>query len=113
MAFNVNLEMMNKGIAKITLSGELDASTAPAFRTEVEKAAAQGARRLVLMMKDLEYIASAGLRVLVFSKQKMGSGVDIYVVGAQEQVMDTIRKTGLHHSVAMLDEYDASEIENI
>jgi anti-anti-sigma factor len=113
MAFSVNLEMMSKGIAKITLSGELDANTAPAFRAEVEKAAAQGAKRLVLMMKDLEYIASAGLRVLVFSRQKMGPNVDVYVVSAQEQVMDTIQKTGLHHSVSMLGEYDAAEIENI
>ena len=35
MAFNVTLEMTDKGIAKITLFGELDASVAPAFRTEI------------------------------------------------------------------------------
>ena len=39
MAFNVTLEMTDKDIAKITLSGELDASVAPAFKTEIEKAA--------------------------------------------------------------------------
>jgi len=111
MAFEISFEMLDKGIAKITLAGELDASTAPQFQKEVEKAAQQKARRLVLVVGALEYIASAGLRVLVFAKQKMGSAVDVYVVGAQEQVMETIRKTGLHNSVTTLKAYDAAVIE--
>lgn len=113
MAFDVSLDMTDQGIAKMTLSGELDASVAPAFRAEIESAAAQQAKRLVLLMHDLEYMASAGLRALVFAKQKMGGDVDIYVVGAQESVVETIRMTGFHYSVVMLDEYDAAEIENL
>ena len=111
MALDIRFEMLDKGIAKVILAGELDASTAPQFQKEVEKAAQQKAKRLVLVVTDLEYIASAGLRVLVFAKQKMGSMVDVYVVGAQEQVMETIRKTGLHNSVVSLKEYDAAVIE--
>ena len=110
MAFNATLEITGN-IAKITLSGELDASTAKIFQEKVEEAAKQDLTKLVLMMEDLEYMASAGLRVLVFSKQKMGSDVDIYVVSPQEMVMDTIRKTGFHHSVTMLDEYDPAQVD--
>ncbi|NEP89545.1 MAG: anti-sigma factor antagonist [Okeania sp. SIO2C2] len=112
MAFEATLETTN-GIAKITLSGELDGSTAPAFKKKVEEAAAENSKRLVLMMNDLEYMASAGLRVLIFSKQKMGTGVDIYMVGVQEMVLDTIKKTGFDQSIYLLDEYDAAKIENI
>jgi anti-anti-sigma factor len=112
MAFNATLTI-DSGIAKIIMAGELDASMAPVFQGEVEKAAAQKAKRLVLLMSELEYIASAGLRALVFAKQKMGPGVDIYVVGAQQQVMDTIQMTGFDRSVIALETYDAGMIENI
>ncbi len=113
MAFNATLEMIEKSIAKITLSGELDASAAPILKTEVENAASQGAKRLVLLMENLDYMASAGLRVLIFAKQKMGADVDVYVVGAQDMVKDTIEKTGFHHSVVMMESYDPDRIENI
>lgn len=112
MAFNATLTV-DSGIAKLTMSGELDANMAPVFQREVEQAAAQKAKRLVLLMSDLEYIASAGLRALVFAKQKMGPGVDIYVVGAQQQVMDTIQMTGFDRSIIALDTYDARTIENV
>lgn len=110
MAFNATLEITDD-IAEISLSGELDGSTAKVFQEKVEEAAKQDLTKLVLIMKDLEYMASAGLRVLVFSKQKMGSNVDIYVVSPQEMVLDTIEKTGFHHSVIVLDEYNPAQIQ--
>ena len=110
MTFTATLESTPK-IAKIALSGSLDASTAPVFKAEVEKAAAQGVKSLVLLMQDLNYMASAGLRVLIYTKQKMGVDATIYIVGAQEMVRDTLEKTGYDQSVVMLDEYDAAQIE--
>ncbi len=112
MGFSARTEV-SEGIAKITLSGELDASAAPAFKTEIEKAAAQHPRRVALLVGDLEYIASAGLRVLIFAKQKLGGDVDIYVVGAQQPVAETLQMTGFDYSVVMLKEYDAAQIEAV
>ncbi|MBD2772701.1 anti-sigma factor antagonist [Iningainema tapete] len=109
MTFNATLET-NNDIAKITLSGELDASTAPVFKEKVEEAATQNVKRLVLLAQDLEYMSSAGLRVLIFAKQKMGAKVEIYIVGAQEMVKDTIEHTGFHYSVVMLDEYNVQHV---
>ena len=104
MAFNATLQMDN-GTAMITLAGELDAGVAQAFRDTIEQAAAQNASRLVLLMQELEYMSSAGLRVLVFAKQKMSSSVDIYVVGAQEYVVNTLEKVGLDNSLIIQETY--------
>ena len=112
MAFKSTLEIVNN-VAKITLVGELDAAAAPAFRTDVENAAAAKVKAVALLMKDLEYMASAGLRALVFAKQKMGSQVEIYMIALQEPVMETITMTGFQNSVTFLDEYDVVTIEGV
>ncbi len=112
MAFSADLE--TKGVvAIIKLKGELDASTAPTFKESVEKASAASIKRLVLDMQGLEYMASAGLRVLIFAKQKMGADADIYLIAPQEMVLETIEKTGYSQSVIILDEYDAAQIETV
>lgn len=102
MAFTATLEIVDD-VAKITLVGELDAKTAPDLQVQVVKAAEANIKKLVLLVQKLEYMASAGLRVLLFSKQKMGAEVDIYIVGAQESVLDTLQKTGFYQSVIIVD----------
>ncbi|MDZ4769610.1 MAG: anti-sigma factor antagonist [Chloroflexota bacterium] len=104
MAFDAKLEIQND-VATITLTGELDASVAGDFRNKIEEAAAQKVTRLVLMLDGLEYMSSAGLRTLVFAKQKMGQSVQIYVIGASEAVSEPIHQTGFHYSVIMMDTY--------
>ena len=112
MSFNVTSQFEN-GIAQFTLVGELDAAAAGTFREAIEQGAAKQPKRVVLMVSGLSYMASAGLRTLVFAKQKMGAQVDIYVVGVQEAVRETLEMTGFQHSVVMLDTYDAADIENV
>ena len=109
MTFTAILAATANDTATITLSGELDASTAPIFKQEVDKVASLNVKRLVLLLQDLEYMASAGLRVLIYAKQKLGLDTDLYVVGAQETVLDTLTKTGFVNSVFVVD--DESEIE--
>ncbi len=104
MAFSSTLEKTNN-TAVITLVGELDAASAPVFKSEVERAAGPDIQRLVLMMGGLDYIASAGLRVLIFAKQKMGPNVDVYVIAPQAQVLDTLQKTGFDRSCIVQETY--------
>ena len=113
MAFDATFEMTANGVAKITLTGELDASVATEFRTKVEEAHTQGAKRVALMLAGLDYIASAGIRVLVFARQKMGADVEIFAVSPTAQVNETIEMTGLHYSLKVLPSYDAAVIEAI
>ncbi len=105
MNLTTTLETINN-TAKIILSGELDGSNAQQFKSKIEEAVILKPSCLILLMKDLDYMASAGLRILIFAKQKMGKEVDIYIVDAQEIVLDTIKKTGFHHSVIIVDNED-------
>ncbi|MDF7819913.1 anti-sigma factor antagonist [Runella sp. MFBS21] len=106
MDFTITSEVVDK-VAKLTLSGELDSLSARVFQKEIEKVALESPTELVLDMENLAFMSSAGLRVLIFSKQKIGVGLTIYVVKPQESIVDTLEKTGLHHSVNIVDQYPA------
>jgi anti-anti-sigma factor len=107
MSFNATTQIDN-AIATITLTGDLDASSAQAFRDQIDIAAQSSPQRIVLLASGLDYMASAGLRVLVFAKQKLGSEVDIYLVAPQELVLETLQKTGFDQSVIIVDDYDTA-----
>jgi anti-anti-sigma factor len=102
MGFKVTVEE-SRGSASITLVGELDAASAPQFKEAIEQAALGTPERLVLRMEELEFMASAGLRVLIFARQKMGAGVALYVVGCRGPVLNTLKMSGFHHSVFLQD----------
>lgn len=104
MAFNVTTEKVNDDV-RITLTGELDASVAGQFKDAIEQASAQNPKRLILFMNELEFMASAGLRVLVFAKQKMGTNVSIYVIGSKGPVRNTLEMSGFHQSVYIQDTF--------
>jgi anti-anti-sigma factor len=105
MSLTVNSEVAN-GVAKITLTGEVDSATAPKFKEEVDKAVQSSPKEIVFFMKDLSYMSSAGLRVIVFAKQKLGVNVPVYIVKPQEMIIETLKMTGLLQSVTIVDEYN-------
>lgn len=104
MALNIVIDE-RPGEATIDLAGELDAASAPRFKEAIEKVAEAKPQRLVLVMDKLEFLASAGLRVLIFARQKMGSGVSLYVIGSRGPVLSTLQMSGFHHSVHLQDTY--------
>ncbi|MCP1386214.1 anti-sigma factor antagonist [Runella salmonicolor] len=104
MDFTITSEVVDK-VAKLKLAGELDSLSARVFQKEIEKVALESPTELVLDLENLSFMSSAGLRVLIFSKQKMGVGLTIYIVKPQEIIVDTLEKTGLQHSVNIVDQY--------
>jgi len=90
---------------KITLQGRLDASNAPALSEEISKHKGKTINEMIFLTKDLEYISSAGIRVIVFSKQKVGENSKIFLIGASETVLDVIKMTGLANFMIVQDKY--------
>ncbi len=105
MAFSMTSEIKD-GVGIISLNGSLDASSAPQLQAAVQQDVNAHVQKLVLNVKDLEYIASAGLRAILFAKQKMGSAADIYLIAPQEQVLHTLEISGFDQAVIIQDEYN-------
>lgn len=101
--FSINYE--NK-VVKVTLSGSLDAKHAPALSDKIKKLIGKDVEKIVFLAKDLEYISSAGLRVIIFSKQKIGTDIKLYMVGANEDVLDVIRMSGIDNIMEITDTYE-------
>ena len=63
----------------IVLKKRLDQSNAGALMEELRTLSGKGVKRMEFHCDELEYISSAGIRAMVFSKQKIDRGVDIEV----------------------------------
>ncbi len=103
MALNATLGMREE-TAIIVLDGDLDAATAPILQEKVERAAEHNPNRLVFDMTKLAYLSSAGLRQLVYARQKMDDSVHVVLVGANDRVTQTIRLVGFDQSVTFSDQ---------
>lgn len=85
----------NKEGSKLTISleGRLDTTTAPELEAEL-KTAVEGIDDLVFDLKDLAYISSAGLRVLLSAQKIMNKQGKMVITGANEEIMEIFDVTG-------------------
>ena len=77
----------------IKLVGRLDTTTAPALDKTINEDIA-GTKNLVLDVKELEYISSAGLRVLLGAQKRMQKIGSMKVINVCEAVMEVFEMTG-------------------
>ena len=82
------------GNITFTLSGELNTQTAPELSSEYSRFKST-AEHILLDMKNLSYITSAGLRVLLTMEQDMeDKGGSLVLTGVNEEVMEVFELTG-------------------
>ena len=77
----------------IKLVGRLDTTTAPALDKTINNDI-EDTQNLVLDFKSLEYISSAGLRVLLSAQKKMQKQGSMKVTNVCEDVMEVFEMTG-------------------
>jgi anti-anti-sigma factor len=92
-------------VLKVELAGRLDATNAEGLQNELKKFTGQKVAKLVFMAKDLEYISSAGLRVIIFAKQKVGVDAHLFLVAAPDAILNVIKMSGLDNFMTILDTY--------
>ena len=93
------------GVAKIELLGRLDAVNAPQLQEELKKLVGSPVNRIVFLANNLEYISSAGLRVIIFAKQKIGVNAEVYLIGASEAILSVVKMSGLDNFMFFQDTY--------
>jgi anti-sigma B factor antagonist len=77
----------------IALQGRLDTATAPELE-EVIRSSLDGVTELVLDLKELDYISSAGLRVLLAAQKTMNKQGAMKVQNVNETVNEIFEVTG-------------------
>ena len=89
---NINKTIEN-GKAVFTLGGRLDTITAPDLEKEL-KESLNGVSELVLDFAGLEYISSAGLRVLLYAQKAMFRQGSMKVTNVNETIQEIFEVTG-------------------
>lgn len=77
----------------IEIVGRLDTITAPALDKTINEDI-EGTNNLVLNLKGMEYISSAGLRVLLSAQKKMQKIGSMKLTNVCDAVMDIFEMTG-------------------
>ena len=89
---NINKTIEN-GKAAFSLEGRLDTVSAPELEVEL-KDALDGVSELTLDLEKLEYISSAGLRVLLAAQKEMNKRGTMKVTRVGETIMEIFEVTG-------------------
>ena len=90
----MNIEQKKNGSALIlALEGRLDTTTAPQLEGEL-KSALKGVSELTFDLSKLDYISSAGLRVLLSAQKVMNKQGAMKVTHANEMILEIFEVTG-------------------
>lgn len=90
----MNIQKTLSGAAlTVALEGRLDTTTAPKLEEEL-RSSVDGITRLVFDVEKLEYVSSAGLRVLLAMQKLMNQQGEMVLQNVNEAVMEVFEVTG-------------------
>lgn len=84
---------LNEDELTLSLEGRLDTLTAPELENEIRNGLT-GVEKLVFDFEKLEYISSAGLRVMLLAQKIMSRLGGMRVVNANDTIMEIFEVTG-------------------
>lgn len=89
---NINIEKVNNSTV-FKLEGRLDTVTAPELEQAINNEG-NSLENLVLDFGGINYISSAGLRVLLGAQKKMNAQGSMELINVNDDVMDILEMTG-------------------
>jgi anti-anti-sigma factor len=89
-------------VALVALAGSLDSNTSPQAQQALEGMLAGGQRKIVVDFTALDYISSAGLRVLLGAAKRLrGTGGALHLFGLNETVREVFDISGFSSILAV------------
>ena len=102
--FQLIVEQLEEGASTLAVTGELELATAPHFRRAVGGLLGAGTRRLLVDLRDTDFVDSTGLGALVWAQLRMrAAGGDLVVMGAHNGVRQTIAVARLDDVLDLVD----------
>lgn len=83
----------NEDALTVSVTGRLDTTTSPELDEELKKSL-DGIRDLTMDLEGLEYISSAGLRILLSTQKTMNQQGTMKLINVSSMVMDVFEVTG-------------------
>ena len=93
MAMTINMSRDGDTL-KVEPEGRLDTTTAPELESELRPALKDGVTELIIDLKALDYVSSAGLRVLLSAQKIMNKQGEMAVRNVNDDVMEVFGVTG-------------------
>ena len=90
----MNIEkVINNKTVTLALSGRLDTTTAPEFEVVVDETIPE-ADDIILNFEKLDYISSAGLRVIMKAQKAMNQKKGMKLINVNDDIMEVFDITG-------------------
>lgn len=87
-------KILNEKELALAIEGRIDTTTAPELENEL-KTCLDGVENLILDLAGLEYISSAGLRVVLTAQKTMSKQGNMIIKNVNESVMEVFDITGM------------------
>jgi anti-sigma B factor antagonist len=84
-----------EGVAVISIGGEIDLSTAPAFEAAIAGALDDDPPVLVIELSEVRFMASVGLRILAAAHEKVSKSARVAIVANNPATSRPMQLTGL------------------
>jgi len=88
----------------VKLGEQLTTSNAPALREELETYRGGNIEKVVFDATRTDYIASTGIRTIIFAKQELGENPTIVFVNCSADVRSIFEMTGLQDYLTFITE---------
>ena len=102
MSLTINVDPQESHVA-IHLAGQVDTKSAPELLSALTEIGLPEVIELRIHAVELTFLSSAGLRALVFAKQKMPHTSRLILIGGSEEIKSTVIRTGLGGAVTIVD----------